>query len=34
MARAGWRRWLECDDALALRRRLAGLKMFGNAFCK
>jgi hypothetical protein len=27
-------RWLECDDALALRTLLAGLKMFGSAGCK
>jgi hypothetical protein len=27
-------RLLECSKALALRGRLAGLKMFGNAGCK
>ena len=28
--RAVWLRWLECSKALALRKRLAGLKMFGR----
>jgi hypothetical protein len=32
--RAAWRRFLECGEALALRRRLAGRKMVGNAFGK